>query len=937
MVPRKIVLNRPASILALSLVGWASAQVLVATFGSTLGQVADSLALLGRPTLIAIILILSVATSLPTCNGRIGPFLHGGHPLKHPPLWSAVAIGLLVHTTVGTIFSSLGDQTFGARQVADLSLVVGAMIAGAGIAVGFVLLGSPSTREATAHKGAPTSLEHLYRDPEALERWLDEDDEPISHPSQDLFGHSSVARRMAKRLIFDGAPSMLLRGPKGSGKTSILRLIEHYVRHPEEVLDSQTSHGTIGGLQVFSASTSRKSATKVRLVRVSAWTFEDSNSLLHGVLSKIVSETHKVADAYALTGLPAAYLAAISTSRGWFAGLGALLSPSLKPEQAFDRVSSILTAVNVRLVVWLDDLERFREGKDHSDESIKALFALVRGRANLSFVLAEAWVGESDGGFDYPKLCAFTEFVPKMQHIRVAEVVSTLRNQHRSNYGDIDPKNTQQNDPFAPITAVEHMFSGDRRMMTMWSAVGRSIGTPRMLKSVLRRLRESWKQLHGEVDFDELLVTLLLNESDRAVVVGKAGHRFTVIDLIDGNLSWLRERIADRAFSNRRQAPLEQEQALLDLFKADGDVEGKLLSYLFGALNQRHRPQSVAADSPTDYWARIRSEGINERTRDQTVIARIDQVGTDDGRSLTTIVDWLLVDGEEARKVRQFVHRLGGSRLIDVAREVLERLLADPRSIPVDDHHHPEGLVNLARLFMDIWIKPEKRLVLVRNAISRAIPLSLALAFEIEYWLVARPGTVSRSTDSEADRDEIALHGYRVFAQSFSGPDGAGRLITALSAERPWELSWILNRNWDESRKPPAMDATLAASIADILVVAAEQSPRFAGRALAIALSDSGMTFNPHFDDESGTMHRGHEWKSKFNEQRARVLLGNHFDRAMNALAAVPLDGVDGEAAASIIAVVEYATRWVAQTSKPARRPRGRRSNPEGENRPSQE
>jgi hypothetical protein len=428
-----------------------------------------------------------------------------------------------------------------------------------------------------------------------------------------------------------------------------------------------------------------------------------------------------------------------------------------------------------------------------------------------------------------------------------------------------------------------------------------------MRKVVLRRVREAWSDLHGEVSFEELLVTDVLRESGRTVIVGD--EEYELLGLIDGNLDWVRQQSGDRQ-SARRRTPTPTEETLKGLLGLDGDPESKLYTYLFGARDPRRRPQSVALDHPTDYWARIRSEGINERVRDQQVLAVLDGFSEEDAKATQQLNDWTMKRTEEATKVIQFAHRLGSDGLVRLAGLTLETLASSPRTAPADEHAHPDCLINLALLFNSVFVKPERRLGLAREAITHIMPQDLSTAHRVEYWLVNRPGTTERSPDSKEQRQGVASHIFNTFKKVFGGKDGVKQLIAAMSQDQPWELSWLFNRKWDKPQDAPTISKSDWAEIAPILVSAAEEFPRTGGRAMAVLLTDGGMSLEPSIDEETGQLKSRDQWKAHFNETRATEILGSLLDRGIAALRKVPTENLEGEALALVTAAVEFARKW---------------------------
>jgi hypothetical protein len=378
---------RWGSVAALSVLGWVFASLILTVACDSLSQATSSLASLGESWLVFFTIVISAALVYPLCRTRPCAFLGIPTAVAYPPLWTPVAVGALLMVTLGPSDPVCSASTWLSYTTAEAAF--GVLV---GIALALTLSGlrwrvtRPAQRKYLVH-GISAAL---LRDPNFLDEWLDEDDSPIVDPKHDLFGHRRVARRMARRFSSSTQSTTWLRGIKGSGKTSVFRLIEHYLKHKDVQSSQHTPTLSRFNDQVLRKRTAaRQSRRRVRLVRVSAWEFSDARSLLRGVLSAIVRTTHDEADAYALIGLPTAYVTAVSSAGGIIGSLASALTPESEPMYALERVTAILAAINVRVVVWLDDLERFHEGQGQTDEPVKALLGLIRESRYLTFVLAD--------------------------------------------------------------------------------------------------------------------------------------------------------------------------------------------------------------------------------------------------------------------------------------------------------------------------------------------------------------------------------------------------------------------------------------------------------------------------------------------------------------------------------------------------------------------
>ncbi len=151
----------------------------------------------------------------------------------------------------------------------------------------------------------------------------------------------------------------------------------------------------------------------------------------------------------------------------------------------------------------------------------------------------------------------------------------------------------------------------------------RLVKTPRLLKIILRHCLNTWELLHGELDFDDLLVANVLRLA--------APEAF---DFILSNCNELRGLVEDGLFKNReeRQKAVEKKwESVCSHVTWDTYAAKQLIQFLFyGWKDPDHMsrkniaPQGFQLSTPTDYWDRfIRGELRTEDRRDQEVLRSI--------------------------------------------------------------------------------------------------------------------------------------------------------------------------------------------------------------------------------------------------------------------------------------------------------------------------
>lgn len=917
MTPWRPRAARLCSILALASVSWAVTLLLVTSLDGLVIALANALTSLNIWLLLFSVFVVSTAVCVPLSAGRVATFL-GLHLLwRYTPLWVAIVLAAGLHS-----FTILLGEWPSALLSAHppSSILYGIWIAIGTLGVGGVTAACisrvrdlTSTQHGIDSTAPEPSLDDVTADPTHLLDWLKDDDRPIRCPSQDVLGYRDFAIRIAARLTAPTESTMLIRGPKGCGKTSLCYLVGHHL-----------SAMPCDGL-------------RVHLVHVSAWEFDNSASLLAGVLTAIKDTVHEVADAYALIGLPSAYVAAVSSGSEWLSWLTTALSPDHEPSDALDRISDILQATNVRVVIWLDDLERFYEGAEGSSEPVRALLSLIRDRSHLSFVLSEADSATPSGRFDYPKLCSYIDTVPTVPALILSRLVYSFSEHLRTEVSFVDLVAHFDNDTTlgAPGLWDEHSQSGTIEM-SPWVAIGRTIRTPRNLKRVLRRLREAWNQLRGEVLIEELLVCIVLQESDRVVHIDHTNPAFVgefyntpamtvpLLTLLDEYVTMLQTRSYKDADDSQQLSHSQAFRAFMHIVNNTDDPQGRLIRFLFPRHLARRHPQSVTHGTgtvlrrQTDYWKRIREERVNDDSRDQPVLLVLKSLNetceeTDNHGSMNAkLMQWFRSGHPNAYKVAQFAAILTQETVVHLVHAIIHDLTTPHLSFSQDDHGCPYGFMAAKDLLQDRDIDPSIHLFILQEGIRRAMPHNLAIV----HWLEYHFGTLLLDYASSNERNLIRHTIAETFVSTFGGPDGAKLLAGAISRERPYELSWLIERKWDRDERHDSAQMDPWSSAATVLLEAAEQFPSIVGRSLALAYSSESMTADSrHPSDIVISENRQSLGSIIFHAGSAEIVFGPQLPRLMRVFAAFSEHDFQVSEFARLLPLKRFAKAWLTDHS----------------------
>ncbi len=313
----------------------------------------DCSALIATPGWISLAAVILVITlSYNAAQGHLLAWTGLRHLPFYPPAWIAGILGfilLVAHIAVlpGTpkAFACPGETSWPLGQLSraiGLLFGVGVTSLGAAWLIARTLAdrGNKETIRRTfamiqsprgAHRVTSAALAGDFTD---LERWL-ATDTPITEPCLDAFNHAPIASRISRHLRSPARPTVALAGPVGSGKTSIAQLVRR------ELAEA----GLLGG--------------SVSIVRVSVWPYDNVDAALRGLLGAITSELAHHINTTPLRGLSSDYAEAVAALASRWATFGQFLRTQRSPSDILGNFDAAARAIDLRIVLWVEDLERF--------------------------------------------------------------------------------------------------------------------------------------------------------------------------------------------------------------------------------------------------------------------------------------------------------------------------------------------------------------------------------------------------------------------------------------------------------------------------------------------------------------------------------------------------------------------------------------------------
>ncbi|WP_426730613.1 P-loop NTPase fold protein [Myxococcus faecalis] len=618
----------------------------------------------------------------------------------------------------------------------------------------------PETHKKTSQEKTLTPLS-LTENFDELRAWI-QHDTPIQHPHLDAFNRRPTALRIVERIrgTTTPPPTIALIGELGSGKTSILHLITHELKNSGPINQN------------------------IIVTQISLWPFETIDAAIRATLSAITREISHHINTIPMSGLSDEYINTIEKANaGWISFFRNHRSP-LAIISDFDKVA---TALELRIVLWIEDLERFAGPPTASTiESerlgpIRSLLHMFSDTKCIQLILASTHLGTK---FDIEKIARFIEPLPTIDHRTTWPIIKAFIDACWLPRDFIDPA----------ITSVRQELHGKKAThtpsqsalllpyeMNLPIALATICSNPRKLKFGLRHCLDAWETLRGEIDFDDLLVVSLLRAAEPEL--------FAIItDSIDELRSEIRrthststapESNFAKAFStltattsSPRKLALER---ALDFVFPNWQEPGK-------TTPRKTKPQGISTKHHRNYWERYLTLTIPPKDqRDQPVLGAV--VDWKEGRNKQLIE--LLTKGTQVDPIESFIETMLAPN--DLLRLLKELVLAEVERTPADwMANEPAGLVAIWRTLLD---HPNEQLPQVIEEILIAItPRNVQLAYDIIYLFLTRDSSNVPELLPREAADKLKSKFQSLLKESFT--DSPTKLAAALRDANPYVLLW---------------------------------------------------------------------------------------------------------------------------------------------------
>lgn len=567
----------------------------------------------------------------------------------------------------------------------------------------------------------------LLQDSSTFMEWLNKET-PIQSSKDDLFDLAVFAKRIAMMLRATPLKTIAVVGSYGCGKSSIINMVDEYLKTPE-------------GFQRNLNSTQDEhliNSDNIIICKVHGWGLQKNAAVEH-ILRSILSELSKSVDCLGLTNITDDYIVALSNSgSSWFKSFAVLSYTTREPLEILRRLDAVLTCSRKRMIIFLEDLERNTTGTAYWRE-LTSLLDRLKELDNISFVLA---INQTSKKYDVLiRVCEHIEFIPALPRIEVLECIKFFRNICLDKYADLDIDCRTRDERNQDIGLKNRSLNYDITTMLGLekddpiTVITKLLNNPRTLKSTLRHTLQSWKSLHGEIDYDDLLVA--------RVIYTISPEAFAFINEYISLIRFFNTESTSE-YTRERQ---EKNRKILEVTWQN--IEGawdsilvkKLIDFLFpgwieNSFYKRNVPQGVVHFDPTDYWSRLNREKLTiDEIPDQAVLHAVSDWKVDHSQSVykhLNLSETILETDGFAQKIEHFGILINGHEIRSLAKELFELIRKEGGKIPKDKDIN--GFFQLWRLSLNYTVDEHEHHEWILGEIKKAIPVNLHFANELYYF-----------------------------------------------------------------------------------------------------------------------------------------------------------------------------------------------------------
>lgn len=555
----------------------------------------------------------------------------------------------------------------------------------------------------TKPAGGDDSESSIETDFAAIIRWVS-DDREIAFPTDDRFRHDSIAQRISKRLVSNNTkkrPAIAVVGQLGAGKTSVRNLTQYHLM---------------------------RSDARVAIVPISLWPFRTPNAATQAILDSIVAELARHIDTRAIASIPDEYVHVIDR-----AGPLNLLTPFLSrrkpPDELLVKLDEAAAAIKLRIVVWVEDLERFsaiesvaqqsiREGERQRLGPIRALLHLIERCDHLSVVLASTSL---EVQVDLEKIAHFIEVIPSLDCRLIGPVLHNFRQGCIHSLGSKHYAGKKNLSNFNEVVDESQFSWHIAYRWKEWEAFVQICRTPRILKLTMRTCWEAWQVLGGEIDLDDLFHACLLKAAEPEAFAFLCQH-----------IGEIREPTRDKGVS-----------VFLDTHGAEISKGAKNVILKLFDSGSRDRPQGFAKSHwHVDYWERfLTMRVVSDFESDQSAIDAVKKCAGGNYKDCAA----RLANERQHGSIEQFSFLLSYESVLALFKYIVRARIVEDAGQWVDSVGHSDvpGIVPIWRMLRDHRDRHIETAQAVSLCVREALQSNFTVANSISHYFATNETQIS--------------------------------------------------------------------------------------------------------------------------------------------------------------------------------------------------
>tara|TARA_R110000868_G_scaffold93619_2_gene259006 strand:+ start:20639 stop:23143 length:2505 start_codon:yes stop_codon:yes gene_type:complete len=321
---------------------------------------------------------------------------------------------------------------------------------------------------------------------ENIEYWLQSDDITTV---DFLTNRRHLAHRIVKCLDHPHTRSVGIVGQFGAGKTSII----NWLKNDIEAINQDDAKNTA----------SSEDHSQFLVCDFSCWGFENSESAIYEMLKRAILTLQTETDTYRIHSLPDEYIFSISGGGKWkeLHAIIKLITPHKSASAQFKTLDEILTGIKKKILFIVEDLDR-NNSRSFDVQEVVAFLQQLKGYNNLKFVLTGGIIATRK--IDYTKLCDHIEYLTYIDKTHITDLIKKIY--ERCSNAELYPHTS--------FGELDHEFEGNpfidayllnEKEYSLRHAVAILLSTPRSLRLTFYHTVNSWDELFGEIDFNNLV------------------------------------------------------------------------------------------------------------------------------------------------------------------------------------------------------------------------------------------------------------------------------------------------------------------------------------------------------------------------------------------------------------------------------------------------